>query len=115
MDRGARWATVGGVAKSRTRLSDLTMGVEDPGYQISLLWTGRLNGGNHKTIRQKEVAREEDRDEGGESASKEAHAFYSRLAAISNIQTLKEKLVKTAVQITNQKDTYNPEKYINYK
>ena len=115
MDRGARWATVGGVAKSRTRLSDLTMGVEDPGYQISLLWTGRLNGGNHKTIRQREVAREEDRDEGGESASKEAHAFYSRLAAISKIQTLKEKLVKTAVQITNQKDTYNPEKYINYK
>ena len=87
------------------------MGVEDPGYQISLLWTGRLNGGHHKTIRQKEVAREEDRDEGRERMSKEAHAFYSTGCNVKDPNT-GGKLVKTALQITNQKDKYDPEKYI---
>jgi len=43
--------------------------------------------------------------------SKEAHAFYSTGCNVKDPNT-GGKLVKTALQITNQKDKYDPEKYI---
>ena len=49
MDRGAWWATVHGVTKSRTRLSDFThsLNTGDAGDVGSIPGSGRSSGGGH--------------------------------------------------------------------